>query len=60
MAIFCSFYILDFWFYAQFDQFDEAKQSINVPYIIQILFVTKTPTTEMNVVFRKITTEQLI
>ena len=34
MAILCSCHMLNFWFYANFDQFDVAKKSINVPCII--------------------------
>ena len=43
MAILCSCYMLNFWFYTQFDQLDEEKQSIIVICIIQILFYHQVP-----------------
>ena len=43
MAILCSCYMLNFCFYVQFDQFDEAKQNINIPCIISAIFYHKDP-----------------
>ena len=40
IVILCSCYMLNFRLYVQLDQFDEAKQSINVPCII---FIIKIP-----------------
>ena len=41
MTKLCTCYMLNFLFYVQFDQFDEAKQRINIPCIIQVLFYHK-------------------
>ena len=34
MAILCQCYMLNFWFYVQFDQFDEGRQNVIIPCII--------------------------
>ena len=41
MTKLCTCYMLNVLFYVQSDQFDEAKQRINIPCIIQVLFYHK-------------------